>query len=589
MSESIVSPYFRTVISQGTFIRKYSHELCEDWPSLAHTAALDVCQDFLSAGDKAAIRDNITRMKFIPGGRYLYYVGRPYRFYNNCFLLKAEEDSREDWAALLHRSSSCLLTGGGIGIDYSVYRERGRKLAKTGGEASGPIALMLAINENGRQFMQGGSRRSAIYASLNWLHPDVYNPDLPVGQTFMCIKDWDRMAIEGAYNKDGQPFTVADAKRENFNYAAPLDMTNISPNYDTRFLEQIYGTNREELLLYIANGGDLSNLQIENLPEVYLQNVKQALRTGEPGFSFNFFDQEDETLRNACTEVTSRHDSDVCNLASMHMGAFDNIDQFADSVELATKFLVCGTLRAHLPYEKIYKIRELNRRLGLGLMGVHEWLLKRGYRYEVVPELHQWLSVYKEVSDKTADTLCDRLGISRPVAKRAIAPTGTIGMLAGTTTGIEPLFAVAFKRRFLDTRTNWKHSYVIDGTAKVLINEYGLKPDDIETSLDLAKDPERRIKFQYDVQKYVDQSISSTINLPEWGTPLNNESGVERFARMLAKYAHGLRGMTVYPDGSRGGQPLTPMSYYDALSREGEVFEETVDICDLSKGGHCGS
>ena len=80
-----------------------------------------------------------------------------------------------------------------------------------------------------------------------------------------------------------------------------------------------------------------------------------------------------------------------------------------------------------------------NRRLGLGLMGVHEWLLKRGYRYEVTPELHQWLAIYKGVSDDVSRKSADLLGISRPVANRAIAPTGTIGMLAGTTTGIEPL------------------------------------------------------------------------------------------------------------------------------------------------------
>ena len=92
---------------------------------------------------------------------------------------------------------------------------------------------------------------------------------------------------------------------------------------------------------------------------------------------------------------------------------------------------MCGTLRAYLPYEKVYKVREKNRRLGLGLMGIHEWLLKRGYGYEVTPELHQWLKVYEDESERSAIEHCDRLYISRPVAFRAIAPTGTIGILAG--------------------------------------------------------------------------------------------------------------------------------------------------------------
>ena len=118
------------------------------------------------------------------------------------------------------------------------------------------------------------------------------------------------------------------------------------------------------------------------------------------------------------------------------MGNIDSLEEFQSVVILASKFLVCGTLRADLPYEKVYKVREKNRRLGLGLMGIHAWLLQRGQGYEVTPELHQWLKVYKEESERSANEHCERLYISKPVAYRAIAPTGSIGILAGTTTGI---------------------------------------------------------------------------------------------------------------------------------------------------------
>ena len=248
------------------------------------------------------------------------------------------------------------------------------------------------------------------------------------------------------------------------------------------------------------------------------------------------------------------------------------------------KFLLCGTLRAELPYKKVYEVREKNRRLGLGLMGVHEWLLKRGYKYEVVQELHEWLDVYRKESERGANELADKLNINRPVAYRAIAPTGTIGILAGTTTGIEPLFAVAYKRRYLKGQKEWHYHYVIDGTSKILVQKYGFDPSKIETALSLANDYERRIKFQADVQDYVDMSISSTINLPKWGSLLNNDTRVNDFAHVLAKYAIRLRGFTCYPDGSRGGQPLTAVDYKEAQGREGQEFkEEFFDICDLTK------
>lgn len=242
-------------------------------------------------------------------------------------------------------------------------------------------------------------------------------------------------------------------------------------------------------------------------------------------------------------------------------------------VALASKFLVCGTLRADLPYEKVYKVREKNRRLGLGLMGIHEWLLKRSYGYEVVPELHQWLEVYEKESESAGREHCDRFYLSHPKAFRAIAPTGSIGILAGSSTGIEPLFAVAYKRRYLKNGDRWHYEYCVDATAEMLIKD-GINPDKIETAYDLSGDYEKRIKFQADIQDYVDMSISSTINLPSWGTSGNNEDKVGAFAKVLSTYAPRLRGFTCYPDGSRGGQPITKVDYHEAIKHKGVVYEE---------------
>jgi ribonucleoside-diphosphate reductase alpha chain len=539
---------FKNNFSEDVFKLKYANSPNDTWDALADRLVEDVCgtrwgkdRPLMSESDCKQLAEYIKNMQFIPGGRYLYYAGRTNSFFNNCYLLRSEEDTRQQWAEDVWKAMSCLTTGGGIGNDYSRLRPSGRLLSRTGGKSSGPLPLMQAINEIGRGVMQGGSRRSAIYASLNWQHEDI--------PLFLSAKNWSE--------------EVRAAKAKDFNYPATLDMTNISVNYDD------------------AWGFDPNNY-------VFLENVKQAMMTGEPGFSFNFGDKQNETLRNACTEVTSEDDSDVCNLGSINLGNIDSIQEFNDVVSLAAKFLVCGTLRADLPYEKVYKVREKNRRLGLGLMGLHEWLLKRNYKYEVTEELHKWLEVYKNESERSANEHCERLYISKPVAYRAIAPTGSIGILAGTTTGIEPLFAVAYKRRYLTEGTKWKYQYVVDSTADTLIKQYSLNPDSIDTAYKLSHDYERRIKFQADVQDYVDMSISSTINLPSWGSKGNAESDIPKFATILARYAPRLRGFTCYPDGSRGGQPLTEMSYEEAVKHQGVVFTEH-DICEISgHGGSCG-
>lgn len=894
------SKYFRTEFSESIFNYKYKHDGADTWDELSKTLIEDVCQDYISQEEKDELTEMHTNMEFIAGGRYLYYAGRDNKFFNNCYLLKSLEDSREDWANLSWKAESCLMTGGGIGNDYSIYRPKGAIIKRTGGKASGPIGKMRMINEIGREVMQGGSRRSAIYASLNWKHGDA-------GEFLHC-KDWASIPVSGAFDEEGNQITVAQLKEKDFNYPAPLDMTNVSLNYDNEFLEEIYGMSFKELLAIYKKGGKraIFELPVVKIPIILLENCRQALKTGEPGFSFNFFEKVLETLRNACqpafatvltkngistfgeieegdiiwsgkewtkvvkkwsngikpvykyntttgyfigtenhrvlqngeklevsncesidwsvgdaslltkgfdiqvimdglvmgdgsvhkasnnlvylyvgdddqdyfsseikdlltrdrqglspkaweiktnihfselsktyeriipdryfygdekikrsflrglftangsingnrvclkqasrklieqvremlsslgvhsyittnkgkeiefsngvykckesydinittgrsifrdyigfiqkykqeklidgntaryltsdikekeylgdfevfeitveakehtywtggvlvsncTEVTSEDDSDVCNLASINISRISNVERMKRVCYLVGKFLLCGTMRAQLPYDKVYEVREKNRRLGMGLMGVHEWLLQRGMKYEVTPELHEWLKEYEINSETGANELAKKLEINKPVAYRAIAPTGTIGIMAGTTTGIEPLFAVAYKRRYLKGQKEWHYQYVIDGTAKLLISEYGIDPYKIETALSLANDYERRIKFQADIQDYVDMSISSTINLPKWGTTLNNDTKVDDFAHILAKYAVRLRGFTCYPDGSRGGQPLTIVDYYDAKKQEGQEFkEEFFDICDLTKGGTCG-
>ena len=545
---------FKTELGETIFRQKYASNAHETWEDRANTVVNSVCGDMdgqknnlMAKDDRDQLARYIQEFKFMPGGRYLWYAGRDARFYNNCYLLRLEDDSREEWAGVTQRAMLSLMTGGGIGVDVSICRPSGRQLRRTGGVASGPIPLLFTLNEVGRNVMQGGSRRSALYGSLNWAHEDAVN--------LLSAKNWHEM-----YLGNQKEYTVSDMKKLNFNYPAPLDMMNVSLNYDDAWLK---------------NG----------VSDVFRQNCKQAMMTGEPGFSFNFGEKENETLRNACTEICSEDDSDVCNLGSVNMANIESIEEFKDVVALASKFLVCGLIRAHLPYEKVEKVRQKNSRIGLGLMGMHEWLLKRKYRYEFTDELKKWMKVYESESTRSANEHCDRLFLNRPKGYRAIAPTGTISILSGTTSGVEPIYAVAYRRRYLAEGTRWKYQFTVDGTAEQLIKG-GISPDSIESAVDLAEDPERRIKFQHELQKYVDHAISSTINLPAWDTEFNNESRVDEFAGLVRKYAPGLRGLTIYPDGSRGGQPIASVPYEEAHSKRGVVFEDNSEEQCLS--GVCG-
>jgi ribonucleotide reductase alpha subunit len=689
-----MSDFARTI-----YLHKYSLDGKEDWSQTSERVVSNVLGALgYGPGDKEYDRllQLVEERKFLPGGRYLYASGRDLHQTQNCLLLRAK-DSREGWAELMQKSSLALMTGAGIGIDYSDVRPSGSIINKTGGIASGPISLMKIINEIGRNVMQGGSRRSAIWAGLSWKHKDILD--------FINLKNWSD--------------DIKALKEKDFNFPADMDMTNISVILDDDFFVAFSNPNHR---LY------------EHAQNVYWTTVRNMVSTGEPGFSIDVGVNAGETLRNApvtaetnvltadgyravgdivgvpvsvwtgmrwadaifkktadnseilrvcmtggryircspeheflvedwrgsgkrrrfegirrvkacdlklgdrlhvslphgpelgevnasaikvvsvepdgtetvfcadvgvpehsfmaegviisnCTEITSSDSDDICNLGSINIARINDKQEMLEAVQLGTLFLLAGTVYSHLPYEDVAVIRTKNRRLGLGLMGVHEWLLQRGKPYGPDDELAEWLDIYAE-SGNFANHYADLHGLTRPVKTRAIAPTGTIGIISETTTGIEPIFCVAFKRRYRSARSNGKdvtyYQYVIDPTAKRLIDQ-GIDPASIEDAYMLSYDVERRVKFQAWVQQWVDHGISSTINLPY---PVEDAREVEDFGNMLIRYLPNLRGITVYPNGARGGQPLTAVPYKEAIKQQGIVFEEHEERCS---GGICGA
>lgn len=550
---------FDTPFAHGIYKQKYANGN-EEWEDTAFRVVQNVMgavgmEDTLHA---RLIEDLIAERKFIPGGRYLYASGRDLHQVQNCALYRAE-DTREGWADLVQKTTMALMTGAGVGVDYSDVRCSGSVITRTGGTASGPISLMKMVNEVGRNVMQGGARRSAIWAGLAWWHADVFD--------FIRAKDWSH--------------DVRALKERDFTFPADLDMTNISVNLDKPFFDAYDGRSiafHDGFEEVAPDGRDWTAWA----HEVYDLVIDKMLTTAEPGFSVNY-ENPRESLRNACTEITSEDDSDICNLGSLNLARFDSVEDFDDAVDLATLFLLAGTVYSDLPHQEVYETREKNRRLGLGLMGVHEWLLKRGRRYGPDVELGSWLDRYAR-STEFAHSWADKLGLSRPVKTRAIAPNGTIGILAETTTSAEPIFAAAYKRRVRNASAKGdrvEYEYVIDPTAARLIKE-GVDPTLIEDAYGLAYDVERRIEMQAWLQQYVDHGISSTVNLPR---VMDDPSEQAEFGRMLMKYLPRLRGITCYPDGSRGGQPLTAVPIEFAIDKVGVRFEENEERC---VGGLCG-
>lgn len=519
------------------FKDRYALTPSETWEGCAKRQA-----KFVANGDaklEKLFEHIISERLFIPGGRYLYGVGRKIPQISSCFLLRVE-DSREGWGQLLHKHIMALSLGGGVGTEYSRVRAKGLPIGGYGGVASGPVSLMNIVNESARHIRAGASRRAALWAGMVWSHPDI--------EEFINAKNWSTQ--------------IRALKEQDPDFPAPLDVTNISVRLDDAFFKAVKTD--------------------KSVQKLYYDICKNMCKTGEPGFSVNVGDQSDYILRNPCAEVVSDTDSDCCNLGAINLGRIKDLDQLEYVVRYATRFLYNGTEVGAMPHPDFAAVRSKNRRIGLGLMGLHEWCLKQGQRYETSGKLGRWLSVYQGVSDEEAEEYSAELGKPRPAGVRAIAPNGTIGLIGETTTSIEAIYSVAYKRRFA-RNGSWSYQYVIDPTAERLITKEGMDPNEIEDSFSLAQDVERRISMQAFVQDFVDQSISSTINMPEYGEKGNNN--IKRFSEKLLRYLPRLRGITVYPDGARAHQPITPIKYETAKKYGNVVYEENEERCS---GGVCG-
>ncbi len=508
--------------------------------------------------ERSVLRDMIRERTFLPGGRYLYACGNDLHQVQNCLLLSCE-DTREGWADIAWKAEMSLLTGAGIGIYWGKVRANGSLVERTGGVASGPVPKMMSTNEQGRAAVQGGDRRSAIWAGLLWSHGDIF--------WFNKAKDW--------------PDYIKQAKAEDPSVAAPLDMTNMSVCLDDDFFAAF------EDPTFIGPVIDPQGRPQHYAPDgrtwhewatsLYWDAVDRMTQTGEPGFSVDLGAQRDEKLRNACTEIVSADDGDICNLGGLNLARFDNVADFEKAVRYGVLYLTAGTVYSDVPFAAVAEVREKNRRLGLDIMGVHEFLLKRGAAYgsdDAFEALEPYMLAYERALEFAHEWQAEA-GLTPSVAATSGAPTGTRGIIAETTTGWEPVFAAAYKRNVITSKAHMADErtahYVVDPTVARLVKQGWLLPtDEVEDSYSLAEDYERRFAMQAYAQSHTDQAISMTINLPHVMT-----DAAERrvFGETLYRYLPRLRGITVYPDGAISGQPITKVPLAEALGVDAQVWE----------------
>lgn len=563
------APPFDTTFAENIYGARYKHPRDLNWTGTANrvtNAVMGALRPnfrgmFFYEDATERVFESIKYRDFIPGGRYLYAAGRDLHQVNNCLLLRAG-DSREGWSEIAHQAAMALMTGAGIGIWYGDVRQSGSPISRTGGLASGPLSLMQMVNEQGRHIMQGGARRSAIWAGLPWWHPDIFD--------FITCKDWSDQ--------------IKALKAEDWTFPAPMDTTNISVTLDDDF----FGYYNDNIYDGIGPAAPDGGSWHEWAHRVYDTSVEHMLRHGEPGFTIDTGDKSGEVLRNACTEITSADDSDVCNLGSLVLPRFSTPEQFESAVRDAVLFLTAGSVYSDVPYEKVAEVREKNRRLGLGIMGLHEFCMKNGTRYGS-DDSFELLEPYGEAYARALEFAQDwqvRAGLSESIGATAVAPNGTIGILAGTTPSGDPLFSAAERRQVKIASVHGKDRYeehvVVDPVAKRLVAE-GVDPSLIEDAATLALVPERRLAMQAFWQQYTDHAISSTVNLPY----VMEGSEAREFGRTLMEYLPNLRGITVYPDGARAGQPRTPVDLEWALENEGVREAVTENVCGLGDAA-CG-
>lgn len=557
--------------------------------------------------------DLLRDFKFVPGGRILSGAGaESEKTFYNCYVIPVEanhqidhyprnypgNDSREAIFDTIKTMVDIMSRGGGVGINWSVLRPSGSYLTRISGNSSGPVGWMDVASKAVGEVIQGGSRRGAAMFMIDDWHPDVLS--------FINVKrDNSKVTNANVSVSVSDRFMEAVKNDEDWNLIFPDTTT---PDYNRSW--------EGDISRWLADGKPVRTYKTIKARALWDSIGEAAWSSGEPGVVFIERYNKQSTANgaeriicvNPCGEQGLGAYS-VCNLGAMNLDAytaqngisFDFI-RFADDVRTAIEFLdnVIDKSYYFLSQTKSQQMRL--RRIGLGVMGLADALVRLGIRYGSEDSVRFVENVFRTMKDAAIeksmelaeqkgpakgweDSMWDRPYLHEYELRKRVdtfdkplrnlflltqAPTGTTSLLAGVNSGIEPYFNLSTWR---EDRTGgrWVYAKAVEGLA----DEAQTFPSYVVTSSDISV--EGHIAVQAAVQKWVDSSVSKTINAPKEQTVEETKK-----AFMLA-YDSGLKGIAYYRDGSRDVQVLyhkKPADMIAELQRKVQELESKLSFKD---------